>query len=287
MQAVAKDLKVVLAPNPSALTGPGTNTYLLGHEARVVIDPGPDDPAHLQAVVQAADGRIAMILVTHAHRDHSAGAARLSGLTGAPVLAYGGALQGRSARMQALADETVGGGEGLDMDFTPDRVLADGVVIDTPAGPIEALHTPGHAGSHLCFRWGKAMFCGDIVLGWTSTLISPPDGDLLDYLRSMARIARAGSEILHPGHGAPITAPTARIAELLAHRRQRTAQILSALHASPDSAAGLARRLYDVPPALMVAAERNVLAHLIALHDIGAIDCKGELSSSSRFAPAR
>lgn len=287
MQAVAKDLKVVLAPNPSALTGPGTNTYLLGAGPCVVIDPGPDDPAHLEAVVRAADGRIAIILVTHAHRDHSAGAARLSRLTGAPVLAFGGALQGRSARMQALADQSVGGGEGLDLDFIPDRLLADGAVIDSAAGLIEALHTPGHAGSHLCFRWGRAVFCGDIVLGWTSTLISPPDGDLADYLRSMARIAGAGADILYPGHGAPVTAPGARVAELLAHRRQRTAKILSALHETPDSAAGLARRLYDVPPSLLPAAERNVLAHLIALHDIGAVDCQGKLSALSRFAPAR
>lgn len=287
MQAVAKDLKVVLAPNPSALTGPGTNTYLLGAGPCVVIDPGPDDPAHLEAVVRAADGRIAIILVTHAHRDHSAGAARLSRLTGAPVLAFGGALQGRSARMQALADQSVGGGGGLDLDFVPDRLLADGAVIDSPAGPIETLHTPGHAGSHLCFRWGRAIFCGDIVLGWTSTLISPPDGDLADYLRSMARIAGAGADILYPGHGAPVTAPGARVAELLAHRRQRTAKILSALHETPDSAAGLARRLYHVPPPLLPAAERNVLAHLIALHDIGAVDCQGKLSALSRFAPAR
>lgn len=285
MQPLTKDLSVVLAPNPSALTGPGTNTYLLGQGARVVIDPGPDDPAHLDAVVKAADGRIAMILVTHAHRDHSAGAARLAQWTGAPVLAFGGALDGRSARMEALADQPVGGGEGLDHDFIPDHRLADRAVIDSPAGPIEALHTPGHAGSHLCFRWGSILFCGDIVLGWTSTLISPPDGDLSDYLRSMARIGAAGAQMLYPGHGAPITEPAARILELLAHRRQRTAQILAALRERPDSAAGLALRLYDVPAQLLPAAERNVLAHLIALHDIGALDCQGELSATSRFRP--
>lgn len=284
MCADVKDLTRVLAPNPSALTGPGTNSFVLGRGEHVVIDPGPDDPGHLAAVMAAAGGRISHIFVTHAHRDHSAGAAELSRLSGAPVLAFGTAEAGRSALMRQLAAQgAAGGGEGLDAGFAPDILLRDGDRIETPAGMIEALHTPGHSGGHLCFGWSGILFSGDIVMGWTSTLISPPDGDLSDYLRSLARIESHGATCLMPAHGDPVEAPRARIAELLAHRRLRSAQILSALRDSPASAAVLARRLYDVPAPLLGAAERNVLAHLVALYDLGAIETTEKFSPRAAF----
>lgn len=284
MTAAVKDLTRVLAPNPSALTGPGTNTFVLGAHARVVIDPGPDDPAHLDAIMAASEGKVSHILVTHAHRDHSAGAARLAQMTGAPVLAFGGATAGRSPLMQRLAAQgLVGGGEGLDHGFRPDIILRDGDPVATAAGEILALHMPGHAGGHLCFAWEGALFSGDIVMGWTSTLISPPDGDLTDYLRSLARMRDFGARRLYPAHGDPVEAPAARIDALLAHRRQRSAQIIAALGQRPDHAAGLARRLYDVPAPLLHAAERNVLAHLVALFDLGVIETAEEFSADAIF----
>lgn len=284
MRATVKDLTRVLAPNPSALTGPGTNTFVLGSGDRVVIDPGPDDDDHLAAVLAAAEGRISHIMVTHAHRDHSAGAARLARMTGAPVLAFGNATAGRSALMQSLAAQgLVAGGEGLDHGFSPDITLRDLETVATPAGQITALHTPGHAGGHLCFVWRGMLFSGDIVMGWTSTLISPPDGDLTDYLRSLARMHDVGASRLLPAHGDPVEAPTARILELLAHRRQRSAQIMAALGQQPDTAAGLARRLYDVPATLLPAAERNVLAHLVALFDHGVIETADKFTFSATF----
>ena len=275
----------ILAPNPSPLTGPGTNTFLLGRRHIAVIDPGPDDPGHRAAILEAAGGRITHILVTHAHLDHSEGAAALSRATGAPVLAFGDALAGRSALMQRMAAEgLVGGGEGLDHGFTPDQILGDGAVVETPDWTIRAIHTPGHAANHLSFAFEDMLFCGDIVLGWSSTLISPPDGDLGDYFRSLDRIATLAPTRLLPAHGQPVEAPAARLTELARHRRERTAQILTQLRQGPADAPTLAARIYDVPAALMPAATRNVLAHLLALSALGAVDPEGEPSARTRFS---
>ena len=263
-------LRVLTADNPSPLTGPGTNTFLLGEAEVAVIDPGPDDPAHRAAVLAAVGrGRVVAILVTHPHLDHSAGAPALAAATGAPVLAFGGARDGRSALMAGV--EGIAGGEGLDLGFAPDRRLADGEVVAGAGWQLEALWTPGHAAAHMAFRWGEALFCGDLVLGWASTLISPPDGDLSDYMRSLARLQGLGLARLLPAHGAPVEDPAARLAELAAPRRARTVEILAALRDGPADPARLARRLYDVPPVLLPAAERNVLAHLLALQDLGAV----------------
>ena len=286
----AKDLRVILAPNPSPLTGPGTNSFLIGRRAVAVIDPGPDLPGHRAAILAAVaegGGRVSHILVTHAHRDHSPGARPLSRETGAPVLAFGPALAGRSAPMQRLAAAgLIGGGEGVDTDFVPDRALADGETVRGPDWALEAIHTPGHFGNHLCFRWGNSIFTGDLVLGWASTLISPPDGDLADYLRSLDRLAVRSAARFLPAHGAPIEDPAARLAELAAHRRARTAQILTALRDGPATPAALTRRIYtDVPDALRPAAERNVLAHLVALAELGAVCPEaGALHAEARFA---
>ncbi|WP_410219049.1 MBL fold metallo-hydrolase [Paracoccus sp. (in: a-proteobacteria)] len=277
----------ILAANPSPLTGPGTTTFLLGQNHVAVIDPGPDDAAHLERIVQAGSGRIGHILITHAHRDHSAGAARLSRLTGAPVLAFGTATEGRSPVMERLAASGLtGGGEGLDHDLVPDQRLSDGQVIETPDWALRVLHMPGHAAGHLCFQQGETIFCGDLVMGWSSTLISPPDGDLNDYLRSLARLEALAPRRLLPTHGTVIDNPAARLSELAAHRRTRTGQILAALRQAPDSATGLARRLYDLPSPLLPAAQRNVLAHLIALSELGAVETKEVLAPDTIFSVA-
>lgn len=284
MSRTAKEPRRILAPNPSTLTGPGTNSFLIGTAEVAVIDPGPDDPAHLEAIIAEARGAISHIFVTHAHRDHSAGAARLSRMTGAPILAFGDALAGRSPVMQRLAEQGLaGGGEGLDADFRPDRLLGDGETVSTRDWDLTAVHTPGHAGGHLSFLWDRTLFCGDIVMAWSSTIISPPDGDLADYMRSLDRIAGLAPARLLPAHGDPVKLPGARLAELAAHRRERTAQILAALRDMPDDAEGLARRIYDVPPHLMASAARNVLAHLVALTTLGAVCPAGDLGIASRF----
>ena len=284
-EAIAPGLRRVLAPNPSPMTGRGTNTYLLGRGWVTVIDPGPDDPAHLAALLRALEGEaVSHIVVTHSHLDHSPLARRLAAQTGAPVLGFGSSTAGRSEVMQALVAQGYdGGGEGVDADFAPDVAVADGAVIDTPAGPLRVLHTPGHMGNHICLRWGDAMFSGDLVMGWATSLISPPDGDIADFLASCARLRAEGAAVLYPGHGAPVTAPAARIDWLIAHRAERRAQVLAALDV-PRDVAGLTAAIYtDVAPALWPIAARNVFAQLVELVGSGLVAATPRLSPDATF----
>lgn len=285
---LGRGVRAVLAPNPSPMTHWGTNTYLLGTRRLAVIDPGPDDPAHLAALLAAlTPGQsISHIFVTHAHLDHSPLAAPLSETTGAPVLAYGDAGAGRSAVMTRLAEAgSVGGGEGVDAGFAPDLVLCDGETVIGDGWQITAHWTPGHFGNHMSFQSGGDVFSGDLVMGWASTLISPPDGDLTQFRGSCARLARLGATRLLPGHGAPVPDPAARIGWLIAHRDAREVAILEALVDGPADAHTLAERIYtDTPAALMPAAARNTLAHLIDLKQKSLVTSHDLLSPHSRFA---
>ena len=287
-ETIAPDLRRVLAPNPSPMTWRGTNTYLLGRDRITVIDPGPDDPTHLAALLRAVKGEVVShIIVTHSHLDHSPLARRLGALTGAPVLGFGPSTAGRSAVMQALvADGYDGGGEGVDEGFTPDILVADGGVIDTPSGALRVLHTPGHMGNHICLRWGDAVFSGDLVMGWATSLISPPDGDVADFMASCARLRAEGAAVLYPGHGAPVTAPADRIDWLMAHRAERRAQVLAALDV-PRDVAGLTAAIYtDVAPALWPIAARNVFAQLVELDGAGLVAADPRLSPDATFRRA-
>lgn len=264
---LAPGVQRLRAPNPSPLTGSGTNTYLLGNTDLVLIDPGPDLDAHLAAILQATAGRrVQAIVVTHAHRDHSALAPRLAAATGAKVYAFGGARAGISPSMAALQADLGGSGEGLDLTFTPDLCLADGDHLSGPDWTLRALHTPGHLGGHLCLAWGRILFSGDHVMGWATSIVSPPEGCMGDYMASLGRLGREAWDIALPGHGEPVETPNTRIAELAAHRRQREAQVIAALRLAPATAADLAARIYtDIAATLLPAATRNVLAHLIDL----------------------
>lgn len=278
----------VLAPNPSPMTHWGTNTYLLGQKEIAVIDPGPELPAHLAAILKACPpgARITHILVTHAHRDHSPLARGLSRETGAPVHAFGPADAGRSAVMQDLAASGfAGGGEGVDSGFLPDVTLAHGDRVSGAEWELAALHTPGHMGNHLCFAWGDALFSGDHVMGWASSLVSPPDGDLSDFMASCDALRRRSWRVFHPGHGAPVDAPADRLDWLIAHRRARETAILHALDEGPATATELAARLYtDVPAALLPAAARNVFAHLVDLTQKTLTEPCGTLAFDKPFA---
>ena len=270
-------LRLVLAPNASPMTERGTNTYLLGEGAVSVIDPGPADPGHLRAILAAlAPGeRIAQILVTHAHKDHSPLARPLAEATGAPVLGFGGAEAGRSARMAALAGE-VGGGEGVDEAFAPDILLPDGAEIEAGGRLLAAVHTPGHFGNHLCFRWGASLFSGDHVMGWAPSLVSPPDGDLTDFMASLKRVEALGPLRYYPGHGAPVAEGQARVQALRAHRLGRERSIRAAVEGGAATLTAITGAVYhDVAPALLPAAARNVLAHLIDLEARGLLRFDG------------
>lgn len=262
-------LRCVLAPNPSPMTFHGTNSYILGRGAVAVIDPGPNDPSHLEAILGSLEPgeRVSHILVTHSHLDHSPLSRALSKITGAPILGFGTHEDGRSEVMARLAESgEIGGGEGIDHDFVPDRRLADGERVEGDGWNVEAIWTPGHISNHLCFAWNDALFTGDHVMGWASSLISPPDGDLTAFMDSCARLSQRKDRIYYPGHGAPVNLPSDRLEWLISHRRQREAQILEQLSRRPCSLSALTAAIYaDTPRLLLPAAERNVMAHIIDL----------------------
>jgi glyoxylase-like metal-dependent hydrolase (beta-lactamase superfamily II) len=286
-EALGPGLRRLLAPNPSPMTLHGTNTYLLGTTDLAVIDPGPDDPQHLAAILDALrpGQRITHIFVTHAHLDHSPLARRLSQESGAPVLGYGDARAGRSEIMRSLVKEgLLGGGEGVDHGFVPDIALEDDAIVGGAGWQLRCLWTPGHFGNHLSFAFEDVVFSGDLVMGWASSLVSPPDGDLTDFMASCRRLRAVSAKVLHAGHGAPIVEPRARIDWLISHRLGREAMIRKALADGPANAAELTARIYtDTPQALRPAAERNVLAHLIDLCARRIARADGPLQATARF----
>ncbi len=280
-------LRRIVAPNPSPMTYRGTNSYLIGSRGLAVVDPGPDNASHLEAILAAVQPgqHISHIIVTHTHLDHSPLARPLARHCGAPVLAFGNAEAGRSAVMHRLASAgLIGGGEGIDANFQPDHLLADDQLIEGDDWTLRAIHTPGHIGNHLCLGWGNACLTADHVMGWASSLVSPPDGDLTDFMASCARLQTGNWRVFYPGHGAPVHDPAARLAWLVAHRKTREAAILAHLENVPQSAGQLTALIYtETPPALQGAATRNVLAHLIDLYGRSIVTTPGPLHAEATF----
>ncbi|WP_300055191.1 MBL fold metallo-hydrolase [uncultured Roseobacter sp.] len=286
-EALAPGLRRILAPNPSPMTYRGTNTYLVGDSDIAVIDPGPLDTAHLDAILDALGPaqRISHIIVSHAHLDHAPLSAALQEACGAPIYGFGPPEKGRSAVMQRLAESgLVGGGEGVDHAFDPDCTVADGDLIEGAGWRLRVLHTPGHIGNHICLAWDNLCFTADHVMGWASSLVSPPDGDLTDFMRSCRRLRRHHWQCFYPGHGDVVPDPQGRLDWLISHRLAREAAILDALAAGPCDAHGLTQMIYgDTPSGLISAATRNVLAHLIDLVGKNKIAPKDPLRAETRF----
>lgn len=285
---LAPGLRRIVAPNPSPMTYRGTNTYLLGTHGLAVIDPGPDNQTHLTAILAAVrpDQHISHIIVTHTHIDHSPLAGALAKHTGAPILAFGGPTAGRSAVMSKLANAGLaGGGEGIDTAFRPHKTLKDGEIIAGDGWSLEVIHTPGHLGNHIALGWGDACFTADHVMGWASSLVSPPDGDLSDFMASCRRLQDRDWQVFHPGHGAPISDPSARLDWLINHRLSRESAILELLATAPATARYLAEQIYtETPVALLGAAERNVFAHLVDLTGKFVVSPDGPLSVTATFS---
>ena len=260
-------LRRIRCGNPGAFTFLGTNTYLIGEGAVAVLDPGPVDAAHHDRILAAlAQERVSQILVTHTHRDHSPGVAALRASTGAPCLGFGP----HQVRGRADADSS-------DLQFDPDRRLADGEAVLGQGWRLTALHTPGHCGNHLCFalEGTGVLFSGDHVMGWSTSVVSPPDGDMAAYMAGLARVAERRDVLALPGHGAPLPEPGPFARALLRHREAREAALLQALRADgPASVEALVPRLYSpIDPRLLPAAGRSLLAHLLKLEAEGAARC--------------
>ncbi|MEM9169067.1 MAG: MBL fold metallo-hydrolase [Pseudomonadota bacterium] len=261
----------VIANNPGPFTYTGTGTYIVAAPGAddapaAVIDPGPYDPAHLEAVARAA-GAVSHILITHTHHDHSGGARAFADMTGAPIYAFGAHPTAAAPHLQDHELE-----EGDDTSFRPDHLLTDGARVDGDGWTLAALHTPGHLANHLCFALDdeKALFTGDHVMGWATTVIVPPAGDMGDYFASLDRLIARDDLIYYPTHGAPIAEPQRFARAVRAHRRIRDGQILAALDDAPSAIPDLVARLYaEVDKRLHGAAAMNVLAHLIRLETIG------------------
>ncbi|MBM3585438.1 MAG: MBL fold metallo-hydrolase [Alphaproteobacteria bacterium] len=272
-EPVAPGIRRVVARNPGAFTFHGTGTYILGEGRIAVVDPGPDLPEHVDALLACLkDERITDIVVTHTHLDHSPAARPLKAATGATVHGFGPHGAGRGGALETRVEE------GADMAFVPDQCVRDGDVIAGPGWTLEAIHTPGHTSNHLCFalREADALFSGDHVMGWSTTVVVPPDGDMAAYMTSLDRLLARREGTLWPTHGPPVRDPAAHIAALIDHRHARERQILSALAIGPSTIPHLVATIYDdVPKYLHAAAGCSVLAHIIALVERGAVTCDG------------
>ncbi len=285
---LAEGLRVITCGNASPMTFTGTQTYLLGELEVAVIDPGPNDPAHLAAIEKALKGQVlSHIIVTHSHVDHSPLAAVLSAKTGAPVYGFGPADAARSKLMNRLAVEgNLGGAEGIDQNFSPNILISDDGEIHGVGWALRAIHTPGHLSNHLCFAWegNDSLFSGDHVMGWASTLISPPDGDLTAFMASLRTLQNRTEHTYYAGHGAPVFEAHNMLDYLLAHRLGREDQIMARLQSAPRTVAELTAGIYtDVNPMLQGAASRNVLAHLIDLFERGLVTPEEAFSAQARF----
>ncbi len=259
LQPVLPGINRVVAANPGPMTYHGTNTYLVDTtDGLVVLDPGPDDPVHVEAVMRATGGQVALILLSHTHHDHVGAAAALQEATGAPTAGF---------RVSGLAT------------FEADIKLADG---DTVAGML-ALHTPGHASDHLCYALNttagtKVLFSADHVMSWSSSIVSPPDGDMAAYFASLHILLERDDEVFLPGHGPKLPTPRDLVRELLHHRMARERAIETALGSGAANTYTLMDTLYSqVHPRLRRAAERNVLAHLLKLEGEGKVMRDGEV----------
>ena len=259
----------VLAHNPSAFTYYGTQTYLIGTKEVAVIDPGPDLPEHLDALDQAIGGRkVAAIMCTHTHRDHSPAARPLAEATGAPVVGCA-----------PLALETVGprADAAFDGAYAADRILADGESIEIDDRDVTAVATPGHTSNHLCFAYGDALFSGDHVMGWSTTVVVPPDGEMGAYIASLEKLRQRVDRVYYPAHGPPVTNPQQYVRGLIGHRMQREKQILRLVGERARDIPGIVANAYPgLDPRLVPAAGGSVLAHLLDLEQRGLVERGGE-----------
>ena len=273
-------LRRVVARNPSPFTFHGTGTFIVGRGSVAIVDPGPDLPEHVDVLLDAVRGEtVTHLLVTHTHRDHSPACAAVQAATGAPSHAYGPHGAGKIERGVQVE-------EGGDMDFRPDVRVRDGDVIEGDGFAFECVYTPGHTSNHVCYalRERRALFSGDHVMGWNTTIISPPDGDMGDYLASLQRLLARDDAEYWPTHGPCIRDPKPYVRDLIAHRRNRERQVHACLEAGVHTVAEMVPIMYcDLPERMFPAAARSVFATVIHLAERGEVAHDGALTVDARF----
>ena len=270
LEQVEPGIARVLAHNPSAFTYYGTQTYLIGTDEVAVIDPGPDLPEHVDALQEAIGGRrVAAIMCTHTHRDHSPASRPLAERTGAPLIGCA-----------PLALETVGprADAAFDGDYEPDLVLEDGQTLEVDGKPVTAVATPGHTSNHLCFAYDGALLTGDHVMGWSTTVVVPPDGDMAAYMQSLEKLRQRDDRAYYPAHGPPVTNPQQYVRGLIGHRMQREKQILRLVGEKPRDIPDIVANAYPgLDPRLTVAAGGSVWSHLLDLERRGLVQQQQDL----------
>ena len=279
----------VIANNPSKYTYHGTGTYIVGHGDVAVIDPGPLLDDHRDSLAAALDGdRVRAILVTHCHSDHSPLSAWLRDDSGAPTVAFGPHGSVDADPDEEELEDGVTLEETTDLDFDPDVRLGDGEIAAMGAGwTLRGVHTPGHTSNHMCYSLEEehALFTGDHVMGWSTTVVSPPDGDMRAYIDSLRKVMARDDASLWPTHGAPVTSPKPFLGAFLDHRLQREAQILSAVRSGQSEIKAMVKVLYaDVREELHKPAARSVLSHLIKHVADGAVTVEGSGKKARYFA---
>jgi len=286
-EEVLPGVRRIVADNPGPFTFKGTLTYIVGRGKVAIIDPGPDDPAHIQAVLDAVRGEaVTHIFVTHTHRDHSPAVPAIKAATGATVYAEGPHRPsrplhaGEAPRMEAAND----------MDFRPDHAMADGEVVSGDGFAIEAVATPGHTANHMAFalKGTDVLFSGDHVMGWSTTIVAPPDGAMTDYMDSLGKLTQRGETLYLPGHGGVIREAPRFVAGLILHRKAREASILHRLGKGATDIATIVRAIYiGIDPRLINAAGFSVLAHMEDLVARGEVATEGPPSINGVYRLAR
>jgi glyoxylase-like metal-dependent hydrolase (beta-lactamase superfamily II) len=283
VETVIPGVRRLLCNNPSPFTFKGTVSYIIGRGKVAIVDPGPDDPAHAAALLDAVRGEtVTHIFVTHTHRDHSPGVPAIKRATGAQVMAEG---PHRAARPLHVG-EAPRLDAANDTDFAPDRALGDGEVVSGSGWTVEAVTTPGHTANHMAFAFKEAnvLFSGDHVMAWSTPVVAPPDGSMSDYMASLQKLARRGEPVYFPGHGPAVRNAPRFVAAYILHRKAREASILNRLAKGESDIPALVAAIYaNLDPRLTKAAGLSVLAHLEDLVARGAVATDGEASIAGRY----
>ncbi len=280
-----ENVTCILAPNPGPMTYRGTNTYIIGDNELAIIDPGPLIDEHFDNILKVIDERpVKFIFLTHSHIDHSPLAKQLSNKLGTQIFAFGPSDSGLSKVMLLLIAEGYKSlAEGIDNEFIPDHFIKDGDKFILGNKNIKVIYTPGHMGNHVCFQYDEILFSGDHVMDWATSMVSPPYGDLTQFMASCRMLQTKQFDLFLPGHGEPVRNPSERLNFIISHRLDREEQIISTIKNTPMTAIEITKIIYtEIDQRLIPAATRNVFAHLIDLKERGIVEFNGAISEKSK-----